>query len=255
MTLYMSEAAALKCAQQPDAASFQEAHCAGRLCFPIVASVKILRKKGGDSICSFHIVECEEQGYSCAPTTKALDLLELFPRQTQKGSVEQPADTFVAASLADIQGSAFYPLSVRYAQQSWPETFSTSQCASLDGPTKGTSICNCTSVLALVASTKVSHKEAINEKGTAVITHGVKDLLANDGREYTLTAHCTTDTHMDFMLTPPKRATEQAALIVICGTLDDVKGSTSAEHPHAISLWSRFCNCTTTMRRLQSSRC
>ena len=85
--------------------------------------------------------------------------------------------------------------------------------------------------MALVASTKVTHKEAINEKGKAVITHGVKDLLANDGREYTLTAHCTTETHMDFMLTPPTRATEQAALIVICGTLDDVKGSTSAEQP------------------------
>ena len=59
----------------------------------------------------------------------------------------------------------------------------------------------------------------------------MKDLLANDGREYTLTAHCATETHMDFMLTPPKRATEQAALIVICGTLDNVKGSASAEHP------------------------
>ena len=56
---------------------------------------------------------------------------------------------------------------------------------------------------------------------------GVKDLLASDGREYTLTSHCTTDTHMDFMLTPPRRAKQQAALVVIRGTLDDA----SAEQP------------------------
>ena len=165
-------------------------------------------RRGGDSTISFYIVECEEQEYSCAPTEKALELLELFPRQTQNGSDEQPADTFLAASLADIQGSDFYPLSVRYAQQRLPETLTPSQPASSDGPTKGTSICNCTSVLALVSSTKVSHKEAINEKGTTVTTHGVKDLLADDGREYTLTAHCTTDTHMDSMLTPPRRASQ-----------------------------------------------
>ena len=68
MTMYMTEAAALKCAQQPDATSFDEAHCAERLCFPIVASVKILREKGGDSTIRFYIVECEEQEYCCAPT-------------------------------------------------------------------------------------------------------------------------------------------------------------------------------------------
>ena len=36
---------------------------------------------------------------------------------------------------------------------------------------------------------------------------------------------------MDFMLTPPTRASQQAALVVICGTLDDLNGSTSAEQP------------------------
>ena len=71
----------------------------------------------------------------------------------------------------------------------------------------------------------------MNEKGTTVTTHGVQDLLANDGHEYTLTAHCTTDTVMDFMLSPPKRAKEQAALVVICGTLDQTNSSISAEQP------------------------
>ena len=75
----------------------------------------------------------------------------------------------------------------------------------------------------------------MNEKGTTVATRGVKDLLADDGRVYTLTAHCTTDTHMDFMLTPPKRATQQAALVVICGTLDESNGGISAEQPDASS--------------------
>ncbi len=70
----------------------------------------------------------------------------------------------------------------------------------------------------------------MNEKGTTVTTKGVKDLLANDGREYTLTAHCTTDTHQDFWLTPPKRAKHQAALVVIRGTLDESNSGASAEH-------------------------
>ena len=62
-------------------------------------------------------------------------------------------------------------------------------------------------------------------------TKGVRDLLANDGREYTLTSHCTTDTCMDFMLTPPKRAKQQMALVVICGALDEGNSGSSAEQP------------------------
>ena len=133
-------------------------------------------------------MECEEQRYESAPTTSALELLKLFPRKPQNGSVEQPADTFMAASLADIRASTFYPLTVRYAEQTLPKT-------SAANVKKGTTICNCTSVLALVASRKTSEKDTMNERGTAGTTHGVSDLLADDGREYTLTAHCTTDTH------------------------------------------------------------
>ena len=44
-----------------------------------------------------------------------------------------------------------------------------------------------------------------------------------------LTAHCATDAHMDFMLTPPKRVPQQAALILICGILEDDKIIISAE--------------------------
>lgn len=228
-TMYITEAAALRCSKQPDAASFETAHSEGRLCFPIAASVKILRKKGDDGKVDYHVVECEEQDYACAPTTRALELLNLL--SLQDGSVEQPADTFLPASLADIQASMFYPLAVRYAKQTLPDTLSLSQAASASVSAKEATISNCTSVLALISSSRASQKEAINEKGTSVTTHGVKDLLAEDGREYTLTAHCTTDTHMDFMLTPPKRAQEQSALIVICGTLDSHVDSGSAEQP------------------------
>ena len=161
-------------------------------------------KKADDSNVNFCVVDCDEQQYQSAPTTKTLDVLKLLPRQSQNGSVEQPAVTFVAASLADIRASTFYPLTVRYAEQTLPETLSPSKNPSAANVKKGTTICNCTSVLALVASKQASQKETMNEKGTTVTTHGVADLLADDGREYTLTAHCTTDTHMDFMLTPPK---------------------------------------------------
>jgi len=194
--MYITEAAAFKCSKQPNVASFEEAHSAGRLCFHIVSSVKIMRKKMDDLSEIFYVVDCEEQRYESAPTTSTLELLGLLPRRSQNGSVEQPADTFVAATLADIRASAFYPLTARYAEQ----TLSTANLK------KGTTVCNCTSILALVSSTKASQKDTMNEKGTTVTTKGVKDLLANDGREYTLTAHCTTDAHMDFVLTPPKRA-------------------------------------------------
>ena len=226
-TMYVTEAAALKCSNQPDVASFEDAHKQGRLCFPMVSSVKIMRKKVDDSSVNFHIVECEEQRYESAPTTCALELLKLLPRMPQNGSVEQPADTFVAAMLADIRASAFYPLTVRYAEQTLSETLEPSAANVKKGPT----VCNCTSVLALVSSTKISQKTTMNEKGTTVTTKGVKDLLANDGREYTLTAHCTTDTHMDFVLTPPKRAKQQAALVVIRGTLDECNSGSSSEQP------------------------
>ena len=120
--MYINEAAPLKCSKQPDIASFEAAHSEGRLCFPIVSSVKIMRKKVEDSSVNFYVVDCEEQRYESAPTTSALDLLKLLPRKSQNGSVEQPADTFVAATLADIRASAFYPLRVRYAEQTWSET-------------------------------------------------------------------------------------------------------------------------------------
>ena len=46
--MYMTEGAALKCSKQPDDATFEEAHNDGRLCFPIVSSTKIMRKKAED---------------------------------------------------------------------------------------------------------------------------------------------------------------------------------------------------------------
>ena len=111
--MYITEAAALKCSKQADAASFEEAHNEGILCFRIVSSVKIMRKKGEDSSVHVYAVDCKEQRYESAPTNSALDSLMLLPRKSQNGSVEQPADTFVAATLADNRASAFYPLTVR----------------------------------------------------------------------------------------------------------------------------------------------
>ena len=133
----------------------------------------------------------------------------------------------MAAMLADIRASAFYPLTVRYAEQTLSETLQPSSAKVKNGRT----VCNCTSILALVSSTKASQKKIMNEQGTTVTTTGVKDLLASDGREYTLTAHCTTDTHMDFMLTPSKRSKQQDALVVLRGTLDESNSDTSAEQP------------------------
>ena len=231
MTIYMTEQAALKCSKQTDADSFEEAHRAGRLAFPIVSSAKVLRKKGDNSQVDFQIVDCDEQDYAQAPTTKSLEMLTMLPRQVQKSGVGQPADIFVAAPLGDIHASTFYPLTVRYEQQELPEILRAPQADPASPPAKGPITCHCTSVLALVSSTKASKKATINETGTTVVTEGVKDLLADDGREYTLTSHCTTDTHMDFMLTPAKRANQQNALVVICGIIEQNSQDSSAVQP------------------------
>ena len=220
MTIYMTEQAALKCSKQTDANSFEEAHRAGRLAFPIVSSAKVLRKKGDNSQADFQIVDCDEQDYAQAPTTKSLEMLTMLPRQVQKSGVEQPADIFLAAPLGEIHASTFYPLTVRYEQQELPEILRPPQGDPACPPAKGQTSCHCASVLALISSSKASKKITINETGTTVVTHGVKDLLSDDDREYTLTSHCTTETHIDFMLTPAKRATQQSALVVICGTLN-----------------------------------
>ena len=71
----------------------------------------------------------------------------------------------------------------------------------------------------------------INETGMTVVTEGVRDLLADDRREYTLTSHCTTDTHMDFMLTPAKRANQQTALVVSCGIIEQNSQDSSVVQP------------------------
>ena len=59
MTIYMTEQAALKCSKQTDANSFEEAHRAGRLAFPIASSVKIPRKKGNNSQLDYQFVDCD----------------------------------------------------------------------------------------------------------------------------------------------------------------------------------------------------
>ena len=150
--MFITDTVALKLSQQPDADKFAAAHNEGILCFPIVSSVKIMRKKTEDSTAIFYAVDCEEQRYESAATTSTFDLVKLLPRQSHSGSVEQPADTFVAAMLADIRASAFYPLSVRYAQQPVPQTVDSLVAA----VGKSKIVCNYTRVLALVLSTKPS---------------------------------------------------------------------------------------------------
>ena len=215
MTMYMSEAAALECSNQATPELFEAAHAAGRLCFPIVSSVKIVRKptgKGG--AVDHHILQASEQELDAAPTTKTLTLFDILHGPNLSSGVEQPADTFLVASLKDITASSLYPLTVRYSVQE------------AEGGAE-MYILHCRSVLTLVKSTLVSDKQAIGDEGMTVITHGVKDMLSEDDRSYTLTAHCTTDTHMDFLLTPPKRVGHTLALVVICGALSD----SSAEQP------------------------
>ena len=110
--------------------------------------------------------------------------------------------------LADIRASAFYQLTVRHTEQTLSETL---EAASANA-NKGTTVCSCTSILALASPTRPYQKNTVNgKKGTTVTPEGVKGVLAADGRAYTLIAHHTTEPYTDFMVTPPKRAKQQAA--------------------------------------------
>ena len=118
----------------------------------------------------------------------------------------------MAALLADICASTFYHLAVHCPQQEPQEIVQPPQ-ESASIQTKEPITCNCASVLALVSSTRVSHKQTIIDQGTTVVTMGVKDLLSDDGCKHTLASHCTTDTHTDFKLTPAKRAAPKSVLL------------------------------------------
>lgn len=83
----------------------------------------------------------------------------------------------------------------------------------------------CSYELTCVTSAAKSQNDNRGEDGLAVVTHGVRDLITEDSREYTLTSNCTTDTRIDFILTPLNNwSSRLAALVVICGILD-AKGS------------------------------
>ena len=127
LTLYITERAALRLSGHESVASFIAAHEAGKLWFPVVCSLKILRKrsnmKPSTAIANsagqpahkhdfdVHIVDAGEQDLTQAPTMQSLLLLDMMASRLDS------VDVFLPAGLHMIHKSVHYSLVVHCAPQ------------------------------------------------------------------------------------------------------------------------------------------
>jgi hypothetical protein len=234
-TLFITEKAALQLSGFDNTASFMAAHQAGSLWFPLVSSLKILRKrspvKPGTAVESSagqpaythefdsRIVEATPQVLTEVPTIASLPLIEMLAADTDA------VDVFVPACLYMIQKSVHYSLIVKYARQDLVGDLSTKNETE---PTQNASLARpCSQAFALVEATAAGKMEQLGVDGFKLTTT-VKDVLApRISAKFTLTAFCTLANLQDFKLDPPRGTHKQTALVVI----SNVRSSGRADEP------------------------
>ena len=219
-SLYITEEAALKLSGCVSVQEFVAAHDAGTLWFPLVSSVKIVRRRNTDTF-QFDavIVDAGDQNLKEPPTVASLPLVNMLAARMEDGNV------FLPAALNMISKSVHYAMCVHYAKQ---ELVAQLADESLD-PVADTEtfMRPCHQVLALVEASQASDMQKIADDGFKLTTAGVRDLLApEDTTLYTLIAFCTIKNVQDFQLAPPRGRKNQHALIIISDVLDG-----SAEQP------------------------
>ena len=238
-TLWIQEKAALQLAGCETAAEFSEKHAAGKLWFPLICSLKIVRKRnavktedsesaGGYATGQYDaiIVEASEQDLKQTPTTSSLALIDML------ASRMDAVDVFMPAALHMLRKSELYSMCVQFEPQELPHNLS------LDlnsvPPLNLLRVCN--QAFCLVQATSGGEIHKIGREGFKLITTGVKDALTSSAAQpapgvYTLTAFCTMDTLQDFKLDPPRGSKSQHALIVVS---DIVPGASADEPPNII---------------------
>ena len=77
----------------------------------------------------------------------------------------------------------------------------------------------CSQVIALVAAAGASKLQAAGSEGYRLVNDTVRDLTETSGQTFEVTSYCSLDNLQDFKLDPPKRANEQAALVVLSDAL------------------------------------
>ena len=227
-TLFITEKAALRLSGHDDAANFMIAHAAGKLWFPLVCSLKILRKrtdvKPGTAVdgsagqhaytheFDSYIVEASQQDLTEAPTKESLPLLDMLASRMDS------VDVFLPAALHMIHKSVHYSMAVHYTPQDLVEELSRDMAPATSPEASLTRACS--QAFALVEATTGGEMDKLGEDGYKLTTKGVKDVLApHNPASYTLTAFCTLANLQDFKLDPPRGTKKQTALIVIADIL------------------------------------
>ena len=220
LTLYIQEAAALSLSGCGDADQFEAAFEAGKVWFPQMASVKILRRLKSSSAVQpadqveVRIVDAAWQNLDESPTEASARLLPLLNADNTSTDIVLPA------ALRMLRKSPHYTLAVESKVPPIPVSL---QASFVDVPSATTSFRPCTQVLALVESSEPSHLQEAGAGGYKITTSHVKDLLDDDPEAsgVQLTSFCSLENLQDFKLDPPRtQATKkQAALVLISSVL------------------------------------
>ena len=216
------------------AADFTEKHHAGKLWFPMICSLKIVRKRNAVKIedtddaarsatddYNAIIVEAAEQDLKQTPTSSSLVLIDLLAARMDA------VDVVLPAALHMLEKSQLYSLSVRFEAQKLPD-------ALLNDPLRPVyehappekMLRPCTQAFCIVQATNKGECHDIGNGGFKVINKGVRDALFDSAAQpdpvsYTLTAFCTKDNLQDFKLDPPRGSKFQYALIAVTDILPD----------------------------------
>ena len=222
LTLYIAESAALKLSGIHDADQFEEAFKSGRVWFPQMASLKIVRRvkyasaEQPASSCQVDvlIVDAAYQNLAESPTEASARLLLLLNTDTSTSDVVLPA------ALNMLRKSAHYTMAVESNVPYIPESL---KASFEDVPTASTVFRPCSQVLALVESSEASTLQETGGGGYKIVTNNVKDLLHDspDAPSVQLTSFCLLANLQDFKLNPPRSSAnkKQAALVLISSVL------------------------------------
>ena len=216
--LFITQNAALKLAGCDSVEEFEDAHKAGNLWFPLVSSLKIVRKRSSadpangpafDAV----IVDACEQDLKQVPTMSSTMLIDMLAARIDDGGV------FLPGALHMIKKSMDYGMCVQYEQQALLDELSEDLLPDSSGKVK--LVRQCSQVFALIEADRASVLHNIGEDGYKLCTGSVRDVLApDDTTTYDLTAFCTLKNLQDFKLDPPRGTKKQNALIIISDVID-----------------------------------
>ena len=217
MSLPMTEQAALRLTKMRDAEAFEAAHTDGRLWFPTLCAVKVLRRRSKENSAAQPvddrqfdciIVDATEQNMLEGPSAESMKLLPMLDAASN--------EIILPASLDIVKHSPHYTTVVQYVQQQIPMELSCLHPVSKPG---SKIVRPCSQVIALVAATGESQLLDAGTDGFMLVNDTVRDLTEMSGEAYEVTSYCSLRNLQDFKLDPPRTAKQQAALVVLSDAL------------------------------------